>query len=303
MRPATTGLRARLVPVPRSTRLLAACLAAGSLTACTSAATGPAEQPVETTVFVDAAATAPVPVDVELVAPGPAWSVPPRPAPLPAQTLAEIRDRPDLLADRRLPTPEVLPPPADGAFAATVGPITPEVRERMGESWSEGCPVPLADLRHLTVVFRGFDGLAHTGEVVVHASVADTVVEVFRVMFAEHFPLEEVRLITTADHHAPPTGDGNVTAGYNCRRARGQGRWSAHAYGLSLDINPFQNPFVRRGTVVPELGAAYVDRAVVRPGMLTRDSPPVRAFAAAGWVWGGDWVHSKDYMHFSPDGS
>jgi hypothetical protein len=74
-------------------------------------------------------------------------------------------------------------------------------------------------------------------------------------------------------------------------------------YGTSLDINPFQNPFVRRGTVVPELGSAYVDRGRVRPGMLTPDSPPVRVFAAAGWVWGGDWVHSKDYMHFSTDGS
>lgn len=284
--------------MPRSARLLAACLTVGALVACTSS--GPAP---EQAVFVDAAAAAPVPVEVELQEPGPAWSVPPRPAVLPAQTLAEIRDRPDLLADRRLPTPRVLPPPADDAFAATVGPVTPQVRARMGESWSEACPVGLADLRHLTVVFRGFDGLAHTGEVVVHASVADVVVEVFRVMFAEHFPLEEVRLVTTADRHAPPTGDGNVTAGYNCRKARGQGRWSAHAYGTALDINPFQNPMVRRGVVTPELGGAYVDRALVRPGMLTPDSPPVRAFAEAGWAWGGDWVSSKDYMHFSTDGS
>jgi hypothetical protein len=286
--------------VPLLPRLLAACLLGAALAACSTTAPEPVA-------VVDAAASDPVPLDVVPLEAAPparaAWTVPPVPVVLPAQTVADLHASPELRADRRLPTPDVLPPPPDDAWAATVGPVTPEVRERMGESWSEACPVGLADLRHLTVVFRGFDGRAHTGELVVHASVADTVVEVFRRMFAEDFPLEEVRLVTTADLHAPPTGDGNVTAGYVCRAARGQTRWSAHAYGTSIDINPFQNPMVRRSEVVPELGAAYVDRGPVRPGMLTPDSPPVRAFREAGWVWGGDWMRSKDWMHFSVDGS
>ncbi|HWH28028.1 MAG TPA: M15 family metallopeptidase, partial [Mycobacteriales bacterium] len=141
------------------------------------------------------------------------------------------------------------------------------------------------------------------GELVVHRTVATHVVEVFRALFEADFPIEEMRLVTTADHHAKPTGDGNNTAAYNCRTRVGQGRWSAHAYGTAVDINPFHNPMVRRGTVVPEHGWAYVDRARVRPGMLTADGPAVRAFRAAGWVWGGDWTHSKDWMHFSTDGS
>jgi hypothetical protein len=28
----------------------------------------------------------------------------------------------------------------------------------------------------------------------------------------------------------------------------------------------------------------------------------VRAFAAIGWEWGGDWTGGKDYMHFSLTG-
>ena len=28
----------------------------------------------------------------------------------------------------------------------------------------------------------------------------------------------------------------------------------------------------------------------------------VRAFAAAGWRWGGTWSGSKDYQHFSSTG-
>jgi hypothetical protein len=28
----------------------------------------------------------------------------------------------------------------------------------------------------------------------------------------------------------------------------------------------------------------------------------VRAFARAGWEWGGDWASPKDYQHFSQTG-
>ena len=29
----------------------------------------------------------------------------------------------------------------------------------------------------------------------------------------------------------------------------------------------------------------------------------VRAFAAAGWGWGGHWAGAKDYQHFSATGA
>jgi hypothetical protein len=290
--------------MPRTARLVLPCLAAAAVAACSAGGMS-----VEPVAVRDAAAAAPVPLQIEPpppaddTAPRPAWALDRADTWLSGRSLAEIREQPHLMADRRLPTASLLPPPADGRFAWTISGITPEIRERMGESWSEACPVRLEDLRYVTVVFRGFDGGAHTGELVVNAGVAETVVAVFAQLYAEDFPVEEMRLVNTADHHAPPTGDGNNTAGYNCRTARGQGRWSAHAFGIAVDINPFQNPMVRRGTVTPELAVAYVDRGNARPGMLTEDSPAVRVFREHGWVWGGDWVHSKDYMHFSPDGT
>jgi hypothetical protein len=213
----------------RSVRVVAACLGT-VLTCATVAGFGGLIEPGgggEPLAVVDAAAEAPVPSDdpaagappAEAVPaePVPAWAVSRPTGPLPASTLAEIRDRPDLLADRRLPTVDLLPPPPDGRFASTVEPVTPQLRDRMGESWSEACPVGLQDLRYLTVSFRGFDGKAHTGELVVHHTVAPTMVEVFRRLFEADFPIEEMRLIGTADHHAPLTGDTNNTAAYNCR--------------------------------------------------------------------------------------
>jgi hypothetical protein len=102
--------------------------------------------------------------------------------------------------------------------------------------------------------------------------------------------------------NAPPTGDGNTTEVFTCRSARGQTAWSQHAYGLAVDLNPFQNPYHKGEMVLPELATAYLDRAHARPGMVQPGGQAVQAFAAIGWPWGGDYVSLKDYMHFSATG-
>ena len=201
-----------------------------------------------------------------------------------------------------MPTPDLLPPPADGRFHATVGAVTPQVRRRMGRTWSPSCPVGLAHLRYLTLTFEGFDRRPHTGELVVNASVARGVVGVFRRLYAARFPLEEMRLVTTADLDAPPTGDGDNTAAYVCRTTRGSSVLSAHAYGLAIDLNPFLNPYRKGDLVLPELASSYADRDRHRPGMITADGVVVRAFARIGWTWGGTWRSLKDYQHFSQNG-
>jgi hypothetical protein len=201
-----------------------------------------------------------------------------------------------------MPTHDLLPRPADDRFHATVGPVTAQLRRRMGRTWSPSCPVGLRDLRYLTLTFEGFDGRPHTGELVVNASVARGVVGVFRRLYAAHFPIEEMRLVTTADLDAPPTGDGNNTAAYVCRTTRGSSVLSAHAYGLAIDVNPFLNPYRKGDLVLPELASAYLDRSWRRPGMLLRGRVATRAFAAAGWTWGGDFTRVSDLMHFSANG-
>lgn len=203
------------------------------------------------------------------------------------------------LADRRFATVDLLAPPADGRFHATVGPLEGDPLRR--STWSEGCPVTVADLRYLTLGFWGFDGLPHTGEMVVNAEVADTIVGVFRALFDARYPIEEMRITTQAEVDAPPIGDGNNTSAFVCRPAVGSTRFSEHAYGLAVDINPFLNPYIKGKVVLPELAAAYTDRTNVRPGMITEGDVVVAAFDAAGWGWGGRWSSLKDYQHFSRD--
>jgi hypothetical protein len=233
----------------------------------------------------------------------PVWVVGASPLPLRPDGFGQVLPTPTVLRNRRLPTVDRLVPPADGRFHATIGPVTAAVRTRMGETWSSACPVGLASLRYVTVVFRGFDGKAHRGELVVAASAASKLVSAFRSLYAVSFPIEEMRLPGTADLRARPTGDGNNTAAYVCRAARGQTRFSEHAYGLAIDVNPFVDPEVKRDLVLPELASAYKDRTWHRGGMFLPGGAAVRAFTSQGWGWGGDWTGSKDYMHFSAKGS
>lgn len=219
-----------------------------------------------------------------------------------ADGFGRIRPTPKALRVRRYPTTDLLPPPADGRFRSSIGPVTPAIRKRMGETWSPSCPVALADLAYLTVSFRGFDGAAHTGELVVADDRAADVVSVFRRLFAASYPIEEMRLPTTADLDAPPTGDGNNTAGLVCRASRGTTTWSAHAYGLAIDVNPFLNPYSKGDLVLPERASAYLDRTRTQPGIIHAGDLVVREFARIGWSWGGAWSSLKDYQHFTATG-
>ncbi|MCW2607546.1 MAG: hypothetical protein JWO60_2239 [Frankiales bacterium] len=272
------------------------------LSGCATATQQPVAAPSASTSRTAGASAVPSASPSPSPSPAPAWVVGATPLPVGPDGFGVASGTPVVLRDRHLQQPDLLPPPAGGRWASVVAPVTPAVRARMGTTWSPACPVALADLRLLTVAFRGFDGRPHSGQLVVAATVADDVVEVFRRLYAAGFPIEEMRLPTTADMQAPPTGDGNLTAGYVCRAARGQTRFSSHAYGTAIDLDPFQNPSVKRGRVLPELAGAYADRTVVREGMHLPGGPAVEAFEAVGWTWGGTWTSSKDWMHFSADG-
>lgn len=194
------------------------------------------------------------------------------------------------------------------AFHGSIAPIDAATRAGMGGSWHTGCPVPIADLRHLTLTFWGFDGAPHTGHLIVHRRYANDVVGVFRRLYDARFPVRKMEIVHeyAGDHfdgHTDRPSDDD-TASFNCRNALGSpGVWSEHAYGWAIDVNPVENPYVGRvGEVLPVEGRAYADRSRSAPGMIHPNDLVVRAFAAIGWAWGGNWRSIKDYMHFSASG-
>ncbi|HUZ43076.1 MAG TPA: M15 family metallopeptidase [Acidimicrobiales bacterium] len=152
--------------------------------------------------------------------------------------------------------------------------------------------------------YWGFDGSAHTGTMVVNASVVSSVLHVFASLYSARFPLQEMIPQSYYGGNDNAAAAADDTSGFNCRDAVAPGppQWSVHAYGEAIDVNDVQNPYVDGSTVIPPAGAAYENRSEFRPGMATPGGTLVDAFATVGWQWGGRWTQSPDYQHFSSTG-
>ncbi len=213
------------------------------------------------------------------------------------------------------PTPTVEPAepaPTRTRFAGRISAIPPAIEnEMLGTTWHDGCPVAIDDLRLLRFNYVGFDGEIKRGPMVVNASVADDLLWVFGRLFEAGFPIKRVGLARAFHPHRweeDPDTRRSVTASFNCRvvvTPDGPGdQFSQHAYGLAVDVNPLQNPFVRSdGWVHNRFAEPYVDRSQGLPGMIREGDVVVNSFAAIGWAWGGRWSGDRDYMHFSLSGT
>jgi poly-gamma-glutamate synthesis protein (capsule biosynthesis protein) len=182
-------------------------------------------------------------------------------------------------------------------FTASVAPV-----RALGRSWHRGCPVAPRELRLVTLTYWGFDARAHTGQLVVHRDVATSVTRVFRTLYALRFPIRRMQPVDHfgADDDRSMAADN--TSAFNCRFVEGTARWSEHAYGRAIDVNPVENPFVSGTHVSPARGRRFADRSLRAPGMIHAGDEVVRTFASVGWGWGGNWRSPKDYQHFSATG-
>ena len=193
-------------------------------------------------------------------------------------------------------------------FEGSVRWIDPTLRAELIErNWHPGCPVPIRDLRLVTVSYWTFGGRVKQGPLIINEGVADDVLSVFRKLFDTRFPIQKIAL--AAKYRPPRPSDWystvNVTASFNCRPVTGTTDvFSQHSYGWAVDINPMQNPYIGSdGNVLRAADLPYVDRSQHLPGMIHQGDVVVRAFEAIGWGWGGDWHSLKDYMHFSLTGT
>jgi D-alanyl-D-alanine carboxypeptidase-like protein len=183
--------------------------------------------------------------------------------------------------------------------------IGAETRARMtGVSWRPGCPVGFAELRLLSVRHWGFDGRAHSGRLVVHRDHAQRMLRTMRRLYRLRFRIRQMQLVDAYGGDDRRSMAADNTSAFNCRFVAGTTRWSEHAYGRAIDLNPIENPYVAdSGYVSPPAGAPFARRGRHRAGMVHRHGPVVAAFAAIGWGWGGNWPCPKDYQHFSATGN
>lgn len=194
-------------------------------------------------------------------------------------------------------------PQAAPTFRGSIATGRDAVRNKVRWSWRRGCPVGPVELRLLRADYWGFDKRVHRGELIVHRDHARRVLVVLGKLFKAGYPIQRLKVVDAYRADDDRSMAANNTSGFNCRRVSGSSSWSEHAVGRAVDLNPLRNPYVTRGgRVSPPAGRPYANRARRAAGMIHANDLVVRAFAAAGWRWGGYWSGSRDYQHFSSTG-
>lgn len=162
---------------------------------------------------------------------------------------------------------------------------------------TSGKEIPKGILQSLEIVnveYYSFDGKLHRGQIVVHKDLAMEIAQIFEDIKDSGFPVAKVIPVSRYNWSDEESMKDNNTSGFNYRSVKGTGKLSSHARGRAIDINPLQNPQIKKGIYSPP-GAQY---RIKEKGTLTLNSEIVSAFRKRGWKWGGLWRSSKDYQHF-----
>ena len=190
---------------------------------------------------------------------------------------------------------------AEQPYFYSIEKLPHDIKEQMKQSgsWKKGCPVPLKDLRYLTMTYYSTDEVGREGEMVVHKDVAEEVVDIFKTLYENNFTIESMNLIDDYNASDDLSMSANNTSAFNCRNVPRTTRWSRHSYGKAIDINPFWNPFIDIGVVYPKEAEKYKDRTLKEKGMIYHNDAIYKAFISRKWEWGGDWRRTmQDYQHF-----
>ena len=75
-------------------------------------------------------------------------------------------------------------------------------------------------------------------------------VEVFRDLYAARFPIRRMVPVDAYGGSDFRSIEADNTSAFNCRFVEGTTRWSNHAYGRAIDVNPIENPYVSGGSTV-----------------------------------------------------
>ncbi len=170
-----------------------------------------------------------------------------------------------------------------------------------------GAPVDCSRLSLVKFGYVDFEGRTRDdGQIVVMDAAARHVVQIFTKLRESRFPIAKARLLDRYEGNDDASMADNNTSSFNARKITGGHSFSLHAYGLAIDINPIQNPYVKRVgdrlVLSPPAGIVYANRLNERPWKNPRSGMAESAidiFADEGFViWGGYWDDPIDYQHF-----
>ena len=178
-----------------------------------------------------------------------------------------------------------------------------------GKSYRVETSIPLENLRYLKLLHWNYDGVPQVGEIIVNKSIAGDIIDIFKNLYIQKYEIYSLILVDnywTGDPTDTDTAsmNANNSSSFNDRKVDYSGSTSRHSYGMAIDINPRENPYIlydgsgNAYTTQDDWAVPYMDRSNLRPHMMTKDDLCVKLFKEKGFRWGGDWNSLKDYQHF-----
>lgn len=155
-------------------------------------------------------------------------------------------------------------------------------------------------LRLIDIDYISFDDNLHRGQLLVHESVAGELLDMFKQLLEWRFPIAKMIPISEYNWSDEASMEDNNSSGFCYRFVYGTNEPSNHSYGLAIDINPVQNPYISvDGTIFP-INAIYDPE---KPGTLKKNDEIVSLFESKGWKWDGygmkiDGKEITDWQHF-----
>lgn len=183
-------------------------------------------------------------------------------------------------------------------------PIPQDVISRIdGVSYRENPDISLDDLRYIKVLHYTSDKTVKVGELIVNKNISEDILDIFRELFNEKYPIERMVLIDEYGRDDVASMSDNNTSAFNYRVVANTSSLSNHALGLAIDVNPLYNPYITFNSdgsenVSPSDAKEYSDRNGSFPMKISDGDLCLRLFKEHGFDWGGDWKSCKDYQHF-----
>ncbi|MDO4804553.1 MAG: M15 family metallopeptidase [Lachnospiraceae bacterium] len=172
----------------------------------------------------------------------------------------------------------------------------------------------LEDLRYIKLLHRNFEGRTQVGELIVNAAIEWDILDIFTLLYLNGYEINSMYLI---DNFWAGDGDSSDfasiemdnTSAFCYRTVTGSsGNLSNHAYGLAIDLNPLENPYVRvdgsgYATSSHSGSEPYCNNrsSALMPHVIDYDDLAYQLFTEHGFAWGGDWGDPKDYQHFQKE--
>lgn len=199
-------------------------------------------------------------------------------------------------------------------FIYEVSEIDNNIFDRINnKSYITNDDISLKDLSYIKFLHYDFNNNVKVGELIVNKIILDRIINILRELFNNKYQINSFILVDNyfdnenVDRNSIDLKSIKYDNSYSFfyRKIYKTNKLSNHAYGLAIDINPKENPylpFVAGKSDFSNLTEEEIyylnNRDKNIPHVITHDDLLYKLFIENGFSWGGDWIDTKDYQHF-----